>query len=268
MMLPPGIMPESPRGDLIELMGLKTNENKPDHSLLVRFLDILNNEPNETFPAEIEKVLDVDEVLRFLAVSTLIVHLDNYIAMGHNYYLYDNNGKFVILPWDLNMAFGTFNFNLNREQLINYYIDEPSGGPMAERPLVKRLLSHQPYLDAYHSYLVELLDEPFAADNMIARIDELVTLIRPYVEADEHSFFSTEQFEIGLEGNVIQDWGPGYSALCLKPFIKERAESVREQLAGIRKSSPGDGTGNGGSFEFWSLLNRPRRPRQLPRERD
>jgi spore coat protein CotH len=34
----------------------------------------LNNEPDETFPEKkYEKVLDVDETLRFLAVSTLIV---------------------------------------------------------------------------------------------------------------------------------------------------------------------------------------------------
>lgn len=53
-------------------------------------------------------MLDVDQVLRFLAVSVMLVHLDNYIGMGHNYYLYEMNGRFTILPWDLNMAFGTF----------------------------------------------------------------------------------------------------------------------------------------------------------------
>jgi spore coat protein CotH len=151
---------------------------------LFHFLDILNNESDETFPAEIEKVLDVDEVLRYLAVSTLIVHLDNYIAMGHNYYLYEDNGRFVIIPWDLNMAFGTFNYGLNREKLINYYIDEPTGGVVKDRPLVYRLLSYQPYLDAYHGYLKELLDGPFAVDTMNSRIDELVELIRPAVMTD------------------------------------------------------------------------------------
>jgi spore coat protein CotH len=244
-------MPRGPRGDLVEQMGLKTNENKPDHSLLFCLLDIINQEPDETFPAEIEKVLNVDEVLRFLAVSTLIVHLDNYIAMGHNYYLYEDHGKFVILPWDLNMAFGTFNFGLNRDQLINYYIDEPSGGPMADRPLVKRLLSHQPYLDVYHGYLEELLDGPFAVDRMDSRIDKLGALIRPYVETDEFKFYTTEQFELSLYNDITQVGGVRMPRpLGLKSFIEERYESVREQLAGMRKSGPGDGSGNGGSFRF------------------
>ena len=308
--------------DLVELMGLKTNENKPDHTTLFRLLEVLNNEPDETFAEEIEKVLDVDETLLYLAISALTVHLDNYIAMGHNYYLYENNGKFVIIPWDLNMAFGTFNYGLNTEQLINYYIDEPSGGSMAERPLIDRLLSYQPYLETYHHYLEELLNGPFAVDKMENRINELAELIRPYVEADETKFFNTQQFERGIyqeytpkpESSGFQK--PGSSTeltdlskegqdfirktftvtrfvqvlrrgpndremeifqsnlseedmelvyqmldtpmiggmptfgldIGLIAFIEERHESVSEQLAGLRPSGPGDGSGNRGSF--------------------
>jgi spore coat protein CotH len=261
-MIPQGGVPENQSRSLIERMGLKTNENKPNHSLLFRFLDILNNEPDETFPSEIEKVLDVDEVLRFLALSTLIVHLDNYIAMGHNYYLYDNNGRFVVLPWDLNMAFGTFNFGLNRDQLINYYIDEPTGGSMAERPLVDRLLSYPPYLDVYHIHLEALLEGPFATVNINSRIDELAALIRPYVQADELKFFPIERFEMGLERDIAQGMELRLpNALGLKTFIEERFESVREQLEGRRKSCLGDGSGNGGSFRMNRLSGR------LPRNR-
>ena len=233
-------------------MRLKTNENNPDHSALLRLLEVLNNEPDETFPEEIEKVLDVDQVLRYLAVSVILVHLDNYIAMGHNYYLYEIDGKFTIIPWDLNMCFGTFNYGLDRNQLLNYYIDEPTGGAMEERPLVNRLLSHQPYLDTYHRYLEELLDGPFAVKEMNSRIDELAALIRPYVQADELKFFSIKQFEMGLgqgfTGNARVGRVPGGRALGLKTFVSERSQSIREQLAGIRESGSGKGDGNGGSF--------------------
>jgi spore coat protein CotH len=229
-------MPGMQRGDLIEQMGLKTNENTPDHSHLFRFLEVLNNEPDETFPEEIEKVLDVDETLRYLAVSALVVHLDNYIAMGHNYYLYENNGKFVVLPWDLNMAFGTFNYGLSTEQLINYYIDEPSGGPMETRPLIDRLLSHPAYLEKYHGYLEELLEGPFAVEVMEARINELSDLIRPYVQADELKFFSNKQFERGiyLELTVPQDSGvisqqPG-NILNITALSEEALQCLREKM--------------------------------------
>ena len=195
-------MPQAQRGDYLKMMELKTNENYPDHSALFHFLDILNNEPEETFPEEIEGVLDVDEVLRFLAVSTLIVHLDNYIGLGHNYYLYEVDGKFTIIPWDLNMAFGTFDCGIEREGLINFLIDEPTAGPIVERPLVHRLLSHQPYLDTYHKYLEELLEVSFSVDVMDARINELAGLIRPYVVSDELKFYSTKDFERCLNEDV------------------------------------------------------------------
>jgi spore coat protein CotH len=273
-MRPPGDMPGmfgNQSGNLLKQMGLKTNENKPDHSLLLRFLDILNNEPDETFPGEIEKVLDVNETLRFLAVSALIVHLDNYIGMGHNYYLYENDGKFVVIPWDLNMAFGAFNSGLQRDGLINFYIDEPTAGAVAQRPLVERLLSYQPYLDTYHKYLQELLDGPFAIEAMNSRIDEVAALVRPYVEADELKFYSTEQFEAGLAEGISQAGegvsrvgGGGFSSsIGLKAFVAERSASVLEQLAGTRKSSSGDGSGNGGSGGMGQMGDN-----RMPRQRE
>jgi len=111
---------------LIEQMGLKTNESTSDHTVLYKLLDVLNNEPDDTFAEEIEEVLDVDEVLHYLAVSVVMVHLDNYIGSGENYYLYENDGKFVIIPWDLNLAFGTYRMDLSTEQALNYYVDEPT----------------------------------------------------------------------------------------------------------------------------------------------
>ena len=250
-MMPGGGMAFNQQGDLLEQMGLKTNENSPDHSALFRLLDVLNNEPDETFPEEIEKVLDVDQVLRFLAVSAAIVHLDNYIGTGHNYYLYEVDGKFTVIPWDLNMAFGTFNSGLDRDGLINFYIDEPTSGAVANYPLV-RLLSYQPYLDTYHGYLEELIEGVFSEEVMNSRIDELAELIRPYVEADELLYYSTEVWELALSEDIEsgrqRDVEVGMLPLGLKAFVAERVASIRQQLDGELPSSSGDGSGNGGSI--------------------
>jgi len=55
---------------------------------------------------DLEKYLDVDEILRFWAVNTFLVNLDGYSGgMYHNYYLYEENGVFSILPWDFNLSF-------------------------------------------------------------------------------------------------------------------------------------------------------------------
>jgi spore coat protein CotH len=234
--LPPLRAPPSPvtsprqSRDYIDLMGLKTNENSPDHSALLYFLSVLNNEPDEAFHDKITKVLEVDEVLRFLAVSTLIVHLDNYIGSGHNYYLYELDGKFTVIPWDLNMPFGTFNCSIDREGLINFYINEPTGGPVANYPLVKRLLSHPPYLDAYHGYLESLLDGPFSVGVMESRINQLTDLIRPFVEADELKFYSTRDFERSLVEDMRRA-GSKRNIAILSPASLQRLKKEFSQSA-------------------------------------
>ena len=261
--MPPGNTPLRQQRDFVQQMGLKTNENKPDHSALFRFLDILNNEPNASFPQEIEKVLDVDQVLRFLAVSTTVVHLDNYTGQfGHNYYLYESNGKFTIIPWDLNMAFGTFNNGIDRQGIINFYIDEPTSGPVAERPLVSRLLSVPSYLETYHGYLSELINGPFSLEVMEPRINELADIIRPYVQDDTSKFFTTREFEMNLrEGVRPRNQVPGMQlSIGLKAFVRERAESIHQQLVGI-KPSTNYGKGNEGKMML------PGRQPRLPRNR-
>jgi len=84
-------------------IGLKTNEDNIDNSKLTEMLDAINN------GGDIEKYIDVDEMLRYFAVNTALVNLDSYQGnMKHNYYLYENNGVFSMIPWDYNMSFGGF----------------------------------------------------------------------------------------------------------------------------------------------------------------
>ena len=84
-------------------IGLKTNEDNIDNSKLTEMLDAINN------GGDIEKYIDVDEMLRYFAVNTALVNLDSYQGnMKHNYYLYEKKGVFSIIPWDYNMSFGGF----------------------------------------------------------------------------------------------------------------------------------------------------------------
>lgn len=224
--LPPMLMPRT----LLEGMALKTNQNNPNYATLFRFLEVLNKEPDATFPQEIEKVLDVDEALRFFAVSAVIVHLDNYIGIGHNTYLYEVDGKFYLIPWDLNMTFGTFNGGIHKEGLINYYIDEPTAGPIKRFPLVNRLLSYQPYLDTYNRYIKETLDGPFSLDVVLPRIDQLVEMVRPYVKADTEMFYTYEDWERCLmedlrPPDLFQGWMAGGPSPML-PFFLHRKEAA------------------------------------------
>ena len=46
-------------------------------------------------------VLDTDEVLRYFVVHNFVVNGDSYTgSMIHNYYLYEQDGKLAMIPWD------------------------------------------------------------------------------------------------------------------------------------------------------------------------
>jgi CotH kinase protein len=171
--------------------------------------------------------------------------------MAHNYYLYEDGGRFSIIPWDLNMSFGGFNSGLSDEEIFNFFIDEPTAATVAEYPLVRQLLDEPEYLATYRAYLQQLIDGPFSVEAMTARINEIAGLIRPYVAEDDNSFFTLEEFEQGLVENLSSSSSMarqmGGSFIGLRHFVQERVASIRAQLSGELPASNGDGSGNGGS---------------------
>ena len=170
--------------------------------------------------------------------QTALVSLDSYFGRGVNFYLYEINGKFVVIPWDLNESFGTYKCNLAKNDIVHFLIDEPTCGPVAERPLVDRLLSQPEYRETYHGYLKDLIEGPFSVANMNTRIDEIATMIRPFVVRDELKFYTTEEFEQNIEDDFGRYFG-------LKSFVSKRGESIRKQLEG-QIPSTNDGLGNEG----------------------
>ena len=57
----------------------------------------------------LETAVNVDEVLRYFTVQVFVMNWDSYLGYtGHNYFLYEEDGVLSILPWDYNLAFGTY----------------------------------------------------------------------------------------------------------------------------------------------------------------
>ncbi len=168
---------------------------------------------------DLEQVVDVEATLRYFAAHTLVVNLDSYVSnMGHNYYLYEEDGQLTILPWDYNLAFGGFQSG-SASSVVNFPIDTPvSGVSLEDRPLLGSLLAVPEYLEYYHSYLDELVEGYFNSGLFEQTVDAVDTLISPYVEQDATAFYDYEAYQAAV---------PQLKALCLL-----RAESVEGQLSG------------------------------------
>ncbi|GEM_PF-293718 len=95
---------------------LKTNEEENDWSDFLELVDVLNNTPDSTFAEEIQKVFDVENYLRVLAVDIALNNWDSYVDNQRNWYIYHNpdTDLFEWIPWDYNLSMGgDFSFSAN-----------------------------------------------------------------------------------------------------------------------------------------------------------
>lgn len=185
----------------------KTKVSEADQKRLVESLKKLSN------AEELESVVDVEEVIRYFVVHNYVCNGDSYTGtMVHNYYLYEEDGRMSMIPWDYNLAFGTFQGG-NAQSTVNTPIDSPvSGGSGEDRPMWNWILSDESYTEQYHQYFAEFLDTV----DIQSIIDNAYQLIAPYVEQDPTAFYTKEEFEQGVQ--------------TLKEFCSLRSESISIQL--------------------------------------
>jgi len=170
----------------------------------------------------LENYLDTESVIRYFVAHNFVMNYDSYTGtMLHNYYLYENDGKLSMLPWDYNLAFGAFMMSgdSSANSIINYDIDNPlSGSTTDSRPMWSWIADNEEYLAQYHEIYNELLTNYFESGEFEDEITRVYEMIRPYVENDPSAFYTLEEFDIAYEN--------------LKSFCKLRAESIRKQLNG------------------------------------
>ena len=161
-----------------------------------------------------DSAVDVEAVIRYFVVHNYVVNADSYTgSMIHNYYLYEEKGQLSMIPWDYNLAFGTFQGN-QATSTVNDDIDAPLSVTGNDRPMIDWIFSSEEYTALYHQYFREFLNTVDAP----SIINQAKELIAPYVEKDPTKFCTYEEFEKGVE--------------TLTAFCDLRSQSVARQLAG------------------------------------
>ncbi len=184
----------------------KTDVTNADQRRLIQSLKTLG-EGNTS-------AVDAEAVIRYFVVHNYVVNGDSYTgSMIHNYYLYEDNGQLSMIPWDYNLAFGTFQGN-QAVNAVNDDIDSPLSVTGNDRPMIDWIFSSEEYTELYHQYFGKFLNT-VNAQSIIANAK---TLIAPYVEKDPTKFCTYEEFEKGIE--------------TLDAFCDLRSRSVTLQLAG------------------------------------
>lgn len=187
----------------------KTDIDDADKNRLIQSLKVLGS------GEEVENAVDVEEVIRYFVVHNFVCNGDSYTgSIIHNYYLYEEEGRLSMIPWDYNLAFGTFQSS-NAADMVNDPIDTPlSVMDSSDRPMWGWILQEDEYIQLYHQYFAEFLDTV----DMGEIIEEAYALIASYVEKDPTAFYTYEEFETGVA--------------VLRQFCKLRVQSVEGQLDG------------------------------------
>lgn len=169
---------------------------------------------------DLDHTVDMKAVIRYFVVHNFVLNFDSYTgSMIHNYYLYEEDGQMQMIPWDYNLAFGGFQSMSDATTYVNYPIDSPvSGGNMTDRPMIAWIFENEEYTAIYHQIFDEFISEYFESGHFADMMEDVSSMIAPYVEKDPTKFCTAEEFEIGVD--------------TLKEFCLLRAESIRGQLDG------------------------------------
>jgi hypothetical protein len=86
---------------------IKTKDDPKAWQALIGLTRVLNTTPPARLEAALAPILDIDGVLRFLALDATLSNNDGYWVRNSDYNLYlDPGGKFHIIPNDINETFG------------------------------------------------------------------------------------------------------------------------------------------------------------------
>lgn len=208
---------------------LQGKEGPDAYKDLVHLLYILNNTPSAQLSCELEKVLDVDQVIRYLVFEILIGQWDGLIYNKNNFFLYYNtrNSKFQIIPYDLDNTLGIdwIGRDWPNRNIYNWHNSSQL------RPLYTKLLAVPQYKERFSFYLKKYIDSLFNESQFRLQANSLIQQLKPYVEKDPFyslaNGFTTTDFQNGFENALPFSHLPN----GILSYVIKRVNAARSQLS-------------------------------------
>ena len=201
----------------------KRDATKDEAARLMAFARLVHKADDATFQKEIGSFLDVDNYLRFLAMTALVANTDSFFDLGHNYYLYlhPKTNKIHFIPWDLDRAFANFG---NANQNMDLSLTHPYAGT---HRLTGRLLAIPEVAAQYQKLLKDLADNAFAKERLLKQLAAAEAAVKEPLERDTKAAAARKE---GAGGVGMFGRPP-----ALKDFFEKRTASVAAQVAGTSK---------------------------------
>lgn len=211
------------------------------------FLKSIHSTSSQAFFTTMASFMDLKQLAGYLAATSILSNIDSYIGMPHNYYLLMNkqDGKIHLLPWDVNEVFGTFTMGQSPEVLADWDIDRPW---VARLRLLEKLFETKEFMNLYHQAMEDLMESTFTEKHLNERIASFEKTILPLI-VETDSVRDIIAFDMAIDGDRSgYNMAEGRSQLAIKPFIRMRIQSIKDQIAGKRPGSTFDSRRRGSGF--------------------
>ena len=158
----------------------------------------------EFTPENIEDVINMDRVIWAMAVNTVTNNLDTYNGYYvHNYYIYqDVEGRFQMIPWDLDNAFGGAIMGYSFFSPNDIYHFDPFFGGWDNsdyRPLIELIYNTPKYRKQFVAHIRTVMEESMNQDAISQDISQLQDIASSFASNDSNSLFSMEDYSSNVQ---------------------------------------------------------------------
>jgi hypothetical protein len=174
-----------------------TNEAENDWTDLYDLTWVLDNEPDATYVEEVNRILYVEQWLRWFALNTIVGNNENGLAtgVGDDYRMYRpmEDPRFQLLIHDLDTILHVAHEEPPIDRSIFYVADR---GAM---PLLDQFIKHPAFVSLYYNQLIDLIETVCAPENFDPLIEQVLGGWVPDSMVDEIKQKMTERIT-----NVLQ----------------------------------------------------------------
>lgn len=199
-------------GDITRKLAVNSGEHPDDQSDLAALANAAQEPDLTKRQARLEKVLDLDRFLTFMALDVMFWNWDSYSINRNNYRVYHDLDKdrIVFLPHGMDQMFW-----------------KPAGPivPGMKGLVANAVMQTPEYRRRYLERFAQLRTNVFQLEAVTNRLNELAAKVRPAVV--QRGLLALAGFEQGLA--------------VLRERIVQRSKSIDEQLAGIQNVMKFDG---------------------------
>lgn len=188
-----------------------SHTQEQDENQLIKILKDINQKDISEEIIE-ERFINFNQIIKMIAINNVVANLDSFAGKTtRNYYLYEENGKIDIIPFDFNMSFG-----LNTTSEENFNMIEISKMQYRGSIICEIINNNQIYTQKYYQYLKETLKLMQDID-IINKVEEINIKLTNIKKQEKNLLYTYEDYKDEIKQ--------------LKKFIQKRNSFIIDILS-------------------------------------